>query len=174
MGGRRKSRRGWLTGLAATLAPLAVGALLAVGWQAVGPPAQSDRFQPRAAARYGQRATVADTSQTSSRSVTVDPGQPAVPLVGARGHDGPPPPEFVKLARDGLVQGHRGDREPRHRIGRRRQPARRKHARGQGRPERAAPRNPLRSYPGVPEKINSRNPERVVVTATPAPTGIPG
>jgi hypothetical protein len=170
MGGRR----GWLTGLAATLAPLAVGALLAVGWQAVGPPRQPMRFLPRAAAHYGARTTAADTSQTSSRNVTADPGQPAVPLLGASGRGAHRPPALAKQAKDGLAKGHgHKSQKPGRGIVLRHQPAGQRRARGHGRrehtgPQRTTPQKTAHVPPAVPEKTKNKNPERIVVTVSPA------
>jgi hypothetical protein len=176
MGGRR----GWLTGLAATLAPLAVGALLAVGWQAMGPPKQPMRFLPRAAAHYGSRTTAADTSQTSSRNVTADPGQPAVPLLRASGRRAHRPPELAKHAKDGLARanGHK-DPAPGRGIVLRHQPAGQRHARGHGKrehpaPQKTAPQKTAHKHPAVPEKKKHKNPERIVVTVSPAPSGTQG
>lgn len=176
MGGRR----GWLTGLAATLAPLAVGALLAVGWQAVGPPKQPIRFLPRAAAHYGGRTTAADTSQTSSRNVTADPGQPAVPLISASGRGAHRPPELAKHAKDRLGQGHgHKNQKPVRGIVLRHQPAGQRHARGHGKrehtvPKKTAPQTAAHKHSAVPEKTKNKNPERIVVTVTPAPSRTQG
>jgi hypothetical protein len=176
MGGRR----GWLAGLAATLAPLAVGAVLAVGWQAMGPPRQPIRFLPRAAAHYGARTTAADTSQTSSRNVTADPGQPAVPLLSASGRHAHRPPEVAKHATDGLVKGpgHKGQKVGR-RIALRHQPAGQRHARGHGKrahtvPQKPALQKPAHKHPAGPEKTKNKNPERIVVTVSPAPSRTQG
>jgi hypothetical protein len=171
-----RGRRGWLTGLAATLAPLAVGALLAVGWQAMGPPKQPIGFVPRAAAHYGARTTAADTSQTSSRNVTADPGQPAVPLLGPSGRGARRPPEWARLATDGLAKGHGHEgREPGRGVALRHQPPGQRHKRGHGKQEHAVPQKTASQKtapvpPAVTEKNKNKNPERAVVTVTPAPS----